>query len=283
MLRVSASPPPGRTPRERRAVALSDDERPTLVPEFDLEAFARDSEIQQRSALAVGGEASIDQARRCHDEGDHEQALFLLARVTEVAPLHLEATRLARDCRAALERECLSAVGSESTILTVAITADELKGFALDHVSGFLLSLMDGTLTVEAILDVAGLPRLLALRHLRNLLERGIVGVASGYRRPSVPLNAQSWASRQPIVEDDGISVEGSFVPSEVRLDAVAALLRTPEPDDPIHAVPSALGLLALVDDKRTAREILAIANVDAAVGTALFERLAEDGIVALI
>jgi hypothetical protein len=63
----------------------------------------------------------------------------------------------------------------------------------------------------------------------------------------------------------------------------VAALLRTPEPDDPINAVPSVLGLLALVDDKRTVREILAIANVNAAVGTALFERLTEDGIVALI
>ena len=139
------------------------------------------------------------------------------------------------------------------------------------------------TLTVEEILDVSGLPRLLALRHLRNLLERGIVGVASGYRRPPVPLNAQSWAHRQPIVDDDGISVEGSFVPSEVRLDAVAASLRTPEPDDAINAVPSALGLLALVDDKRTVREILAIANVNAAVGTALFEHLTEEGIVALL
>lgn len=86
MLPVSASRPPKRTPRERRAVALSDNERPTLVPEFDLEAFARDSEIQQRSALPLEGEASIDQARRCHGEGDHEQALFLLARVTELAP-----------------------------------------------------------------------------------------------------------------------------------------------------------------------------------------------------
>jgi YhcG PDDEXK nuclease domain len=56
-----------------------------------------------------------------------------------------------------------------------------------------------------------------------------------------------------------------------------------PEPDDPMNVVPSALGLLALVDDNRTVREILAIANVNAAVGTALFERLTEEGIVALI
>jgi hypothetical protein len=37
------------------------------------------------------------------------------------------------------------------------------------------------------------------------------------------------------------------------------------------------------VDDKRTVREILAIANVNAAVGTGLFERLTDEGIVALI
>jgi hypothetical protein len=56
---------------------------------------------------------------------------------------------------------------------------EELKRFALDHVSGFLLSLMDGATNVEAILDISTLPRPLALRHLRGLLERGVVIVAT--------------------------------------------------------------------------------------------------------
>ena len=83
--------------------------------------------------------------------------------------------------------------------------------FALDHVSGFLLSLMDGTLTVEAILDVAGLPRLLALRHLRNLLERAswalrrATGASGSFERSVV---GQPPADRR----DGGISVEASFV-----------------------------------------------------------------------
>jgi hypothetical protein len=55
--------------------------------------------------------------------------------------------------------------------------------FALDNVSGFLLSLMDGATNVEAILDISGLPRLLALRHLRSLVERGIV-VGASVRMP---------------------------------------------------------------------------------------------------
>ena len=86
------------------------------------------------------------------------------------------------ECRQALERDCLSAIGSESSVLVVAVSPEELKRFTLDNVSGFLLSVMDGATDVETILDISGLPRLLALRHIRGLLDRGIVVVASRSR-----------------------------------------------------------------------------------------------------
>jgi hypothetical protein len=168
----SKSPPPG-----------GGDERATPVPDFDPEAFARDSEMRQRVAPVAGAEATIDQARRLHLDGEHEQALFLLAHLLELAPLHPDAGRLAADCRAALEQQCLAAIGSESAILVVAVTPEELKTFSLDHVSGFVLSLTDGATDVGTVLDISGLPRLLALRHLRSLLERGLLAIASG-RRP---------------------------------------------------------------------------------------------------
>jgi hypothetical protein len=177
---VQSSPPVKTTPLEHPADG-SDDldvERPTVVPEFDPEAFARDSEIRQRAAFVAGGEPTIDRARRLHRDGQHEEALFLLTHLLELAPLHPEATKLSSECRQALERQCLSAIGSESAILVAAVSAEELKRFALDNVSGFLLSRMDGATTVENLLDISGLPRLLALRHLRSLLERGIVVVA---------------------------------------------------------------------------------------------------------
>jgi hypothetical protein len=177
---MAGSPPSKTTPPGRPSVpATGSDERATVVPAFDPEAFARDSEIKQRAASVAEDEPTIDQARRLHLDGGHEHALFLLARLLELAPLHPEATKLSVDCREALERECLSFVGSESAILVVAVSPGELKNFALDNVSGFLLSLMDGATNVETIVDISGLPRLLALRHLRSLLERGIVVVAS--------------------------------------------------------------------------------------------------------
>lgn len=278
---MSGAPPPKRTPRERQASLTN--ERPTPVPEFDPEAFARDSEIRQRSAAALEGESPLNQARRLHRSGDHEQALFLLTRVLELTPLHAEATGLSLECRAALERECLAAVGSESTVLSVAITTDELKRFALDHVSGFLLSLTDGSLTVEAILDASGLPRLLALRHLRNLLDRGIVSVASGYRRPAVPASARSWAEREQPIDDEGITVERVVAPASAHLDALPVLLVPRESLDVLGPDTSAWSLLSLVNDARTVREILTLTKTDVADGIALFERLAEEGLVALL
>jgi hypothetical protein len=279
---VSGSPPPKRTPREQQA-ADPDDDRPTLVPEFDPDAFARDSEIRQRSATALEGESAIDQARRFHRGGDHEQALFLVTRLLELEPLHPEAMSLSVECRAALERECLAAVGSESTVLTVAITADELKRFALDHVSGFLLSLTDGSLTVEAIVDASGLPRLLALRHLRNLLDRGIVSVASGYRRPTVPESARSWADREQPVDDDGITIENVIAPSNAHLDAVPVLLVPRDSLDVLGSDTPAWRVLSLVDDTRTVHEILTLTKTEVTEGIALFERLAGVGLVALL
>jgi hypothetical protein len=66
--------------------------------------------------------------------------------------------------RLALERDCLSAIGSGSAVLVVAISAEELTRITLDNVSGFLLSVMDGATDVEMILDISCLPRLVALR-----------------------------------------------------------------------------------------------------------------------
>jgi hypothetical protein len=182
--RVPAFPPSKTTPPERPGVPGGrSDSRPTVVPSFDPDSFARDTEIKQRAASPVGGEPTIDQARRLHLDGEHERALFLLAGLIELAPLHPEATKLSVACRGALERECLSSVGAEAAVLIPAVSPEELRGFALDNVSGFLLSLMDGATNVEAILDISGLPRLLALRHLRSLVERGIV-VGASVRMP---------------------------------------------------------------------------------------------------
>jgi hypothetical protein len=66
-------------------------------------------------------------------------------------------------------------------VLVVAVSPNELLGYGLDHLSGFLLSLIDGATDVETVLDLCGRPRLLALSHLRDLVARGIVHPARNY------------------------------------------------------------------------------------------------------
>src|SRR3989442_12536487 len=118
--------PPMKTTPVRPAIedANKSEERPTLVPSFDPAAFARDSETRQRAVLPT--DATIHEARRLHERGQHEDALFLLANLLQVAPFHTEATKLSAACRVALERDCLNELGSSSAILLSAVLPDEL-------------------------------------------------------------------------------------------------------------------------------------------------------------
>ncbi len=157
--------------------ASPDSDRPTVPPSFDLDEFARDSEVRLRSVQPATGETTTDEARRLLEQGEPEMALFLLARLLQLAPMNADASALSQKCSVALEQQCWSVIGPHSTILVVAVSPGELKGFALDNVSGFLLALIDGRTNVETLLDLCGLPRLTALRHLRDLVTRGIVQI----------------------------------------------------------------------------------------------------------
>ena len=258
-------------------------ELPTLVPGFEASDFARESEVQ-RHAASEKAEPTIEQARRLHAAGDHERALFLLARLLELEPLHSEVEELLAECRVALERDCLAAIGSETAVLVPGVSTEDLKSFALDSVSGFLVSLIDGTATAGDLLDVAGLPRLLALRHLRNLMDRGIICVGSGemraskHDRPSLP----AWYGALEVKED--ASVESGAPPwrmSTPTLDAVPVLLVPPEELEALDLDPRARALLTHIDEKATVEEILLSTRAGLVEGIGLFERLAESGIVA--
>ncbi len=179
---MPASPPPRSKRPWQPAGNAADGQRSTPIPDFDIEAFARDADARHGAGPVRDGEI-LEQAHRLHLDGRNEQAISLLAHLLARELPHPVAARLSAACCVALERECLLAIGSESTMLISAISTEEVKRFSLDHVSGFLLSLLDGETPVEAILDISGMPRRVVLRHLRDLLERGIVVVASGLRR----------------------------------------------------------------------------------------------------
>jgi hypothetical protein len=175
-------------------------------------------------------------------------------------------------------------MGSETAVLALGIDDEELKRFALDATSGFLVSLMDGTTSVEDILDIAGVPRLLALRHLRNLVERGIVVLAStrpasGPKKRSSPPNERSAGDDEAIVESRDLAAKMG----KPSLDAIPVLLLDADELRALDLEPRARMLVARINEGMTVAEILAQAGLDVFEGTALLEGLAEDGVVVFV
>jgi hypothetical protein len=64
-----------------------------------------------------------------------------------------------------------------ASVPRLAVTKRQLMAIPLDHRAGFVVSFVDGTYTVEMILDVCPMPRERALAILGELAEKGIIDV----------------------------------------------------------------------------------------------------------
>jgi len=73
--------------------------------------------------------------------------------------------------RPLFERAFEAYVGSIDQVPILAISEGVLATQGLDHRAGFLLSRIDGLMTIEHLLDIAGMPRFEALRILASLLR----------------------------------------------------------------------------------------------------------------
>jgi hypothetical protein len=57
----------------------------------------------------------------------------------------------------------------------VRLKPDQVRRLALDHLAGFVLSLVDGTMTVSTILDLCAMPQEGALAILTALFDGGVI------------------------------------------------------------------------------------------------------------
>jgi len=81
------------------------------------------------------------------------------------------------------EHTLMELLGSLEQIPWLAIDASKLRSLDADHVTGFVLSQVDGEVTLETIIDLSGMPRLDALRILHRLVEQGTLTLHSSDRR----------------------------------------------------------------------------------------------------
>jgi hypothetical protein len=107
--------------------------------------------------------------------GDYAGALTMADVILAAHPDNPPARDIRAKCRTTLEDVYALRLGPLDRIPVVAMLPKLSGERAIDSRTGFLLSLIDGASTLEAILDVCALPRLDALRALHDLVQRGIV------------------------------------------------------------------------------------------------------------
>jgi hypothetical protein len=115
-----------------------------VPPAFDLPQFARDSD---RWAKAPA------------DDSNDKASEVRLATRSRIDPL------------GANEAWARSVIG----VPRVRVTGDALKRLPLDHRAGFLLSLMDGSLDLETIIEVSAMSHDKALALVRDLYDSSII------------------------------------------------------------------------------------------------------------
>ncbi|MCC6996225.1 MAG: hypothetical protein IT370_16570 [Deltaproteobacteria bacterium] len=150
--------------------ALPDDDGVTGVRPGPVAAA---DELRERAQV----EGVISIARQALQQGDTSSAL-------DHAEIALRAAGDGALGAATLQRhkELLSAIfeafiGPTSQVPAICVPVHQLGAGDLDHRAAFLLSRIDGALTIEEILDIAGMPRFDALRLLAQLVRKGYLEV----------------------------------------------------------------------------------------------------------
>ncbi len=107
--------------------------------------------------------------------GDFTGALVVAEAMLEADAGDIDAQRYAQSCREVLTQMYSARLGALSQRVSVGVPSDQIRWLSLDHRAGFVLSLIDGSSTVEELLDISGMNRLDALRILYTLFDQRVI------------------------------------------------------------------------------------------------------------
>jgi hypothetical protein len=107
--------------------------------------------------------------------GDYTGALEMSELILADDPEHVEAGECGRNCRTVLENMYAARLGPLDRVPMVVVPRTQMRWLTMDHRAGFILSLIDGSSTVEMVLDLSGMSKLDALRILHDLVQQKIV------------------------------------------------------------------------------------------------------------
>ena len=134
-------------------------DRPTVPPAFDVETFARESDRR------IGVVKRVDP-----DPEPWAQPAGPAAAEPPTSEIRL-ATRPEMGAIVTDDAWARKMTGVPVVVMPV----ERLKRLPLDHRAGFLLSLMDGAIDLDTMVEIAGMDRSEVLRLVRDLFESGVV------------------------------------------------------------------------------------------------------------
>jgi hypothetical protein len=139
---------------------LRSSDRPTLPPSFDVEEFARDSDRRIRSAVS-----------RTPATTEPDDAAFAVESAAKTSEIRIATRPQWRAAVMTHEAWARSLVGTP----VVTMDVESLRRLPLDHRAGFVMSLMDGSIDLETILELCGMERDEALALVRDLHDSGVI------------------------------------------------------------------------------------------------------------
>jgi hypothetical protein len=187
--------PAARPPRSSGALALADALSPSASRVEPITAAANDggpaptpapSSIEDAVLDAIGESAPpeitertiedpVSEMRERFSLGDYTGALEMSELILAEDPDHIDAAECGKNCRTVLENMYAARLGPLDRVPMVLVQRAQMRWLSMDHRAGFVLSLIDGSSSVEMILDVSGMPKLDALRILHELVQQKIV------------------------------------------------------------------------------------------------------------
>jgi len=109
--------------------------------------------------------------------GDFTGSLAIAEVVLALHPDNPEARRFQTSCQDVLTQVCAEQLGDLALVPHLLVPITDIQWLEIDHRAGFILSCVDGRLSLEEILDVSGMPRMDALRILLALRDQGVIEV----------------------------------------------------------------------------------------------------------
>jgi hypothetical protein len=167
------------------ARAPSSSNVPHVAPENEPRNLSPSS-IEAAVLGAIGGSAPPEITERTIEDpiaemrerfslGDYSGALEMSELILADMSDNAEAAECGENCRTVLENMYAARLGPLDRVPMVIVPRAQMRWLSMDHRAGFVLSLIDGSSSVEMILDVSGMPKLDAYRILHELVQQKIV------------------------------------------------------------------------------------------------------------